>query len=82
MKLFSNYSDLRPNLDKCEVAGIGVLKGINWALCELKSIDLTKQTIKILGMHFSYDIKLRDKKNSLQQWSKYKNYSGFGVKEV
>ena len=29
MKLFSNYSDLRPNLDKCEVAGIGVLKGVN-----------------------------------------------------
>ena len=63
MKLFSNYSDLRPNLDKCEVAGIGVLKGVNWALCGLKSVDLTQQTIKILGMHFSYELKLRDEKN-------------------
>ena len=26
MKMLSNYSDLKPNLDKCEIAGIGVLK--------------------------------------------------------
>jgi hypothetical protein len=63
MKLFSNYSDLRPNLDKCEIAGIGVLKGVKWALCGLKSIDLTQQTIKILGIHFSYNINLRDETN-------------------
>ena len=63
MKLFSNYSDLRPNSDKCEIAGIGVLKGVKWALCGLKSIDLTQQTIKILGIHFSYNINLRDETN-------------------
>ena len=60
---FSVFSDLRPNRDKCEVAGIGVLKGVTWALCGLKSIDLTQQTIKILGIHFSYNISLRDELN-------------------
>ena len=60
IKMFSNFSDLRPNLDKCEIAGIGVLKGVNWALCGLKSIDLTQQTMKILGIHFSYNTNLRD----------------------
>lgn len=63
ISIFSNFSDLRPNVDKCEVAGIGVLKGVTWALCGLKSIDLTQQTIKILGIHFSYNISLRDEMN-------------------
>ena len=63
MKLFSNFSDLKPNLDKCEIAGIGVLKGVTWALCGLKSVDLTQQTIKILGIHFSYNKNLSDELN-------------------
>ena len=63
MDLFSEYSDLKRNSDKCEIAGIGILKGVQWALCKLKSIDLTQQTIKILGIHFSYNITLRDEKN-------------------
>ena len=63
MSIFSNFSDLRPNLGKCEVAGIGILKGVTWALCGVKSIDLTQQTIKILGIHFSYNRTLCDEKN-------------------
>ena len=62
IKVFSEFSDLRPNFDKCEIAGIGILKGVNWALCGLKSVDLTQQTIKILGIHFSYNLALRDEK--------------------
>ena len=30
------------------------------ALCELKSFDLTKESIKILGVHISYNKKLQD----------------------
>ena len=63
MKLFSRYSDLKPNLSKCELAGIGVLKGVKRALCGLTSIDLSQTTIKILGVHFSYNKTLRDEKN-------------------
>ena len=58
-----SFSDLKPNYSKCEVAGIGVLKGAFWALCGLKLIDLTNNTIKILGLHFSYNEVLRNEKN-------------------
>ena len=45
---------LKPNLPKCEVAGIGALKGVKVAICGIKYINLTKQVIKILGVFFSY----------------------------
>ena len=45
---------LKPNLPKCEVAGIGALKGVKVAICGIKYINLTKQIIKILGVFFSY----------------------------
>ena len=35
------------------------------ALCELKSFDLTKESIKILGVHISYNKKLQDDMNFL-----------------
>ena len=60
---FSIYSGLKPNMKKCEIAGIGSLKGVKVALCEVNSIDLAQETIKILGLHFSYNKKLREEKN-------------------
>ena len=66
-KLFSKFSGLKPNILKCEVAGIGSLKGVKMAVCGIKCIDLTTETIKILGVHlknlqnkmsFSYAISL------------------------
>ena len=33
---FSKFSGLRPNLDKCKITGIGVLKNVNVALCDEK----------------------------------------------
>ena len=52
---FSIYSDLNPNKSKCEIASIGVLKVVSMELCEMESIDLTKNLVKILGIHFSYN---------------------------
>ena len=52
---FSLLSGLKPNKAKCEIAGIGVLKGVLLALCGIDCIDLTKKTIKILDIHFSYN---------------------------
>ena len=60
---FSKVSGLRPNIKKCEIAGIGVLKNVNVALCGMKNVNLTKETIKILGVHLSYNKKLQDEKN-------------------
>ena len=37
LKLFSDFSGLKPNTTKCEVAGIGVLKGVQVAVCGMKS---------------------------------------------
>ena len=52
---FSLLSRLKPNKAKCEIVGIGILKGVSLALCGMDCIDLTKITIKILGIHFSYN---------------------------
>ena len=54
-KLLSKFSGLKPNILKCEVAGIGSLKGVRMAVCGIKCTDLTTETIKILGVHFSYN---------------------------
>ena len=60
---FSKVSGLRHNIKKCEIAGIGVLKNVNVALCGMKNVNLTEETIKILGVHLSYNKKLQDDRN-------------------
>ena len=57
--IFSRFSGLRPNLSKCEIVGIGVLKGVKVAVCGIQCVDLVLDTIRILGMHFSYNKKLK-----------------------
>ena len=61
--IFSLFSGLRPNLSKCEIAGIGVLKGVKVAVCGIQCVDLVLDTIKILGTHFSYNEKLKEERN-------------------
>ena len=51
---------LRPNFSKCERAGFDSLKDTKVALCGLKGLDLTKESIKILGVYISYNKKLQD----------------------
>ena len=63
LKLFSKFSGLKPNILECQVAGIGSLKGVKMTVCGIKCIDLTTETIKILGVHFSYNQKLQTQKN-------------------
>ena len=54
-KVLSLFSGLKANFSKCEIAGLNSLKGVLEAVCRLKSINLTTDTIKILGDHFSYN---------------------------
>ena len=56
-------SGLRSNFSKCEIAGIGSLKDAKVAFCGPKSLDLTKESIKFLGVHISYNKKLQDDLN-------------------
>lgn len=60
--IFSCYSGLNPNISKCEICGIGVLKGVKVAVCGMKCIDLNNDYIKILGTCFSYNEKIKDGK--------------------
>ena len=62
---FSIYSGLKPNKSKCEIAGIGFLKGVPMELCGMECIDLTKKSVKILGIHFPYK-KIEDEENSVK----------------
>ena len=40
---FSLVSGLKPYETKCEITGIGVLKGVSLAFCGMDCIDLTKK---------------------------------------
>ena len=63
LNIFSNISGLKPNKTKCEIAGISVLNGVQVALCGMKCDNLNNETVKILGIHFSYDKNLEQDKN-------------------
>ena len=43
-----------PNVEKCEIAGVCVLKNVNLALCGIKSANPMEYSIKILRVHISY----------------------------
>ena len=60
---FSRFSGLRPTLSKCEIAGIGVLKGVKVAVCGIQCVDLVLDNTKILATHFSYNEKLKEERN-------------------
>ena len=70
---FSQYSCLKPNYEKCEIAGIGVLKSVKVAVCGMKCVDLCKNTIRITAVHFSYNKTKQDEKNLLETISKIQN---------
>ena len=67
---FSKYSGLKPNHEKCEIAGIGVLKSVKVAVCCMKCIDLCNDPIKITGIHFSHNKKKQNEKNFLDSITK------------
>ena len=50
--IFSRFSGLIANLSQCEIAGIGLLKGVKVVFCGIKSIDLASDTIKYQEHNF------------------------------
>ena len=66
----SQFSGLKINKSKHEVAGIGVMKGVEVALCGVECVNLQTNTIKILGIHFSYNKKIENEKNFLDHITK------------
>ena len=55
------------------MAGIGFLKGVNVALCGMKCINLNTETVKILGIHYSYYKNKRQNENFVQHIIKIEN---------
>ena len=72
-KHFSQFSGLKPNKLKCEIAGIGVLKGVKVALCGMRCVNLHEDTIKILGIHYSYNKQLENDENFKKYIAKIEN---------
>ena len=62
-KVLSCFSRLKLNINKCEITGLGIMKDAQEAVCGLQNNDLTNETIKILGIHFSYDKKIQRETN-------------------
>ena len=42
-------------------------------LCGMKCIGLTKNSVKILGIHFSYNLKIENEENFINRIKKFKN---------
>ena len=63
MKKFEVFSSLKINVEKCEAGWIGKAKYGVTKIISCKRRSMTQSTIKILGVHFSYDKKLADKEN-------------------
>ena len=59
METLPNFSGLRSNLNRCEIARIEVLKNVNGALCGMKNINQNKESIKMLGVYISHNRKLK-----------------------
>ena len=70
---FSFFSGLKPNKSKCEIARVGLLKGVNVALCGMECANLEKDAIKILGIHYSYNQALEKDQNFTDQIIKIEN---------
>ena len=74
---FFIYYGLKANKSKCEIAGIGVVKGVSMELCGMECIDLTKNSVKILGIHFSYNKKIENEENFIKLLKKIENVLKF-----
>ena len=70
---FLLFSGLKISNAKCEIASIGVKKGVKIALCGRICIDLTDDVIKILGIFFSSIKKLEQEKKLLSHIVKIQN---------
>ena len=79
LNTFSNFSGLKLNKAKCEIAGIGVLNGVQVALCGMKCVNLNNDTVKILGFHFLYNRNLEQDQifcEHIVKIEKFLNYGG------
>ena len=68
---FSTYTSLKVNPQKSEIAWIGSSKLKQDNILNYKSVNLTQGSMKILGIHFSYNKALSLKNNLDNVYSKF-----------
>ena len=61
--IFSLFSGLKSNMTKCEIVGIGALKGDQVAICGMRYTDPCNEAIKILDTYFSYNSRIKEECN-------------------
>ena len=57
---------LKRYISKCEICVLVSLKEVEMTVCNMQSVDLTRDAIKILGIYFSYSMNLINKKHYCQ----------------
>ena len=62
-KYIQEYSSLKFNVEKCEACWIGKAKGQSSKPIQCKWINLNRSSIKISGLHFSYNKQLVENMN-------------------
>ena len=65
LAMFKQFSSLKVNFEKSDLCGIGAMKGVEEAFCGVKCLSLSSDSIKILGVHFSYCQSLYNDRNYL-----------------
>ena len=70
---------LKPNLTKCETAGIGALKGAQRAVYGMKFIDLCTEAIQILGTYLLYNSRMEGECNSSKLFQRVKRVKTLAI---
>ena len=63
---FAYFSGLSYDMSKCDIADIKSLKGVKIAVCGIKNIDLTKESIETARISFSYGAAIQNKLSFLK----------------
>ena len=71
--VFSYYSGMEINKSKCELAGIGANRSVSTALGGIKNVVLSTDSIRVLGVHFTYNTKLFNDRNFTECIKKLQN---------
>ena len=66
VKSFQKVSSLKVSMEKSFPCGIGSLKGVQGAFCGCNLLDLTLDSLKILGVHFSYSVDISNTRNYVE----------------
>ena len=71
--VFAQYSGMEINRSKCELAGIGSKMNVPTSLDGIKNVSLITDSIRVLGVHFTYSTKLSIDRNFTECIKKLQN---------